>query len=812
MNLSENRPVNIKLRTPDQVVILVSNFIYMKFLSYILLSILLIVGILRLDLFPVWGAASPFSQTDWSGGSDQTSYSDSTKFSSSSNVTTSVSGQITLNSAASWCNNSYCNSSWLYRKKITFNNTDGNLGVTSENLVNFPVLVKLSSSNIDYSKTQNSGQDIRFTDTDGSDLAYEIEKWDETGTSYVWVNVPQIDINSSTDYIYLYYGNASASDHQQATSTWNTNYAAVWHLEETGSGNLGDYNDSTSNNNDGQGGGGTADYVPSPSGSGKINGAQSFDGSNDYIQVSHTDSINPTAKISIEGWLNLDTTNDTYLISKGVNTRYEFRLWRVDDTNAYIQPVFVKTDGSFYYVSSQTATISTSSWNYIAYTFESSTNEMKVFINGSAVSDPTISVLSASYGSSDDICIGCRNNNNFIDGQIDDIRISNNVRSAAWIAASYKSETDIFNTYNSEESQVQTSGTLTSSIYDAGYSDGVTWGTLTYNATTPSNTSVTVRVRTSNSSSMTGAIDFSSCNAIDSDSDISSNNCVSDGQRYIQYQITLTNTDSVSTPTFQDISISFAVPATSSTSSSSTSTASSVSTPQIPKENTSKVVKTTVDSNMGNQTITAILESNTFNFDSFLSVQVVPASQLTSSGKSNNNIILAGGNILGIKSIKTIAWQVGNILQIWYKAYSPGLTTINAPYIIPSLQKKPSIIALSYKDSNLIPPGQPDKPFKSTSLKLAHSLDGVNWTILPNSVVDTNNKTVSVVSKVGGYYMIVATSDSLITSSSLTKPPVPTEQIITQSPIPTTEKEKTPEMLPSPTPSPKKSCFLFWCR
>ncbi len=45
---------------------------------------------------PAFAASSPWSQTDWSGGSGQTIWSDNTKFSSSSNVTTSTAGQATL--------------------------------------------------------------------------------------------------------------------------------------------------------------------------------------------------------------------------------------------------------------------------------------------------------------------------------------------------------------------------------------------------------------------------------------------------------------------------------------------------------------------------------------------------------------------------------------------------------------------------------------------------------------------------------------------------------------------------------------------
>src|SRR3989339_1287339 len=78
---------------------------------------------------PVYAASSPWAQTDWVGGSGQTSWSDSTKFDSSSSVTTSTAGQATLTATSGWCSNASCDSSWAYRKKITFDNTDASLGV-----------------------------------------------------------------------------------------------------------------------------------------------------------------------------------------------------------------------------------------------------------------------------------------------------------------------------------------------------------------------------------------------------------------------------------------------------------------------------------------------------------------------------------------------------------------------------------------------------------------------------------------------------------------------------------------------------------
>jgi len=403
-------------------------------------------------------------------------------------------------------------------------------------LVNFPVLVKLSSSNIDYTKTQDSGRDIRFTDTDGSDLAYEIEKWDETGTSWVWVKVPQIDINSSTDYIYLYYGNTSATDHQQATSVWSANYAGVWHIKETGNGTAGEYADSTNTNN-GQGGGGTSSAVPTLSSSGQLDGAQTFDGG-DYIATANTtNAISNTSTYTIELWFKTSaaSASDGRIYAEGSTTTdtpiaflaygflsTEVRLFARDNSNAAVS------------LGSTTTGLNNNAWHYAVGTRNGST--FTVYVDGSSSGSTTSTIGTTtinkiSLGAHQRAAIAA-----YFNGIADEIRVSSTARSAAWIAATYKSETDAFNTFASEEQiYSSTPGTLTSSIFDTEFTAGAAWGTLTYNATTPSNTSISVKARTSNSSSMTEATAFSSCNVITSASDISSNNCVTDSHRYIQY-------------------------------------------------------------------------------------------------------------------------------------------------------------------------------------------------------------------------------------------------------------------------------------
>ncbi|MHA2402198.1 MAG: DUF2341 domain-containing protein [Candidatus Kariarchaeaceae archaeon] len=182
------------------------------------------------------------------------------------------------------------NENWSYRKKLTFDNTE-----QSEALVNFSVLVVLNSSNFDYSKAKLDGSDLRFIDTDNvTELTYHIEDWNTSGNSYIWVNVPHIAANSDTDYIWMYYDNPDATDVQDESGIYDENYVMVQHLNETS----GTHYDSTGYDNDGSPGGGVTQNA-----TGQIDGADDFDGNDDYVEVSDSASLDITDEITIEAWV-----------------------------------------------------------------------------------------------------------------------------------------------------------------------------------------------------------------------------------------------------------------------------------------------------------------------------------------------------------------------------------------------------------------------------------------------------------------------------------------------------------------------------
>lgn len=187
------------------------------------------------------------------------------------------------------------NGSWKFRKKITIDHAK--VGSTGAPHANYPVLVNLSSDAAIAAGARSDGFDILFTSTDGTTkLNHEIETYTSgTGALVAWVNVPSLSSVADTD-IYLYYGNASASDQQNVSGTWESNFKGVWHLNSV-------FTDSTSNNNDGTNTG-------TISATGKISTARGFVRSNgaDYITV--TGKMGSPVDITLSAWANL-TTRDT---------------------------------------------------------------------------------------------------------------------------------------------------------------------------------------------------------------------------------------------------------------------------------------------------------------------------------------------------------------------------------------------------------------------------------------------------------------------------------------------------------------------
>lgn len=128
---------------------------------------------------------------------------------------------------------------YRYQAMLTVSGYSG-----SSTLSGFPVLVRISPDTISgfsYDKLTDpdNGTDIRFLDTAGNVLPHEIDTWDKTGTSLVWVRLPSL-AGKDTSFCFQF-GSDDAITPGSSRNVWcDANggfYAGVWHMSETISSN-----------------------------------------------------------------------------------------------------------------------------------------------------------------------------------------------------------------------------------------------------------------------------------------------------------------------------------------------------------------------------------------------------------------------------------------------------------------------------------------------------------------------------------------------------------------------------------------------
>ncbi|NLB54537.1 MAG: DUF2341 domain-containing protein, partial [Lentisphaerae bacterium] len=112
-------------------------------------------------------------------------------------------------------------------------------------LVNFPALIVLAENDFrpgfSYSDFLSPPYgDLRFTaDDKKTQLAFEVESWDNTGESYVWVKIPELTQGTR---IYAFWGKEGTALPPCTTdgSVWSEDYLGVWHMNDATSTTIAD--------------------------------------------------------------------------------------------------------------------------------------------------------------------------------------------------------------------------------------------------------------------------------------------------------------------------------------------------------------------------------------------------------------------------------------------------------------------------------------------------------------------------------------------------------------------------------------------
>lgn len=328
------------------------------------------------------------------------------------------------------------NLTWYESQKLCFDTLT--TGIT-QHLVDFPVMVRLDSTRLNWTDIQADGDDLRFIDADNvTVLSYEIERYTYNSEAIVWVRVPQIDANSTTDHIWMYYDNPAAASGEDAGNVWTTDAVMVQHMDDATNSTI---LDSTSYDNDGAK---KAVDEPIETASGEIDAAQSFDGTDDYIQVPNSATLKNFTSMSLTMWIKMSafTGVNQYIVDGGYwAVPYGYLLYTAPNSNS-IYSIFKNTTGTAAPLTTITYTPNT--WTQIGWVWDG-TNAYSIK-NGALLAGVA---FSGTMDPTANIRLGSRlTGTNPYNGSMDEVRVYDDARSLSEVKGDYYTGLDTFISYD----------------------------------------------------------------------------------------------------------------------------------------------------------------------------------------------------------------------------------------------------------------------------------------------------------------------------------------------------------------------------
>jgi hypothetical protein len=339
------------------------------------------------------------------------------------NLSDTSNNELVIEEAQWWDTN------WTKCRNIIIANT----GTTT--LSNFPAYIDLAFD----SDMQSNYHDIRFINTScangGVELDFEIETYTAEASADVWVEIDNLPAAGTT--IAVYYGNASATSGENVNGTWVSSHKGVWHLSDksTDLPNQDSTSDSTSNSNHG-----TPQSSPAST-SGKIGKALDFDvGDNTSIELGTDDSLDLSTGNSPNWTISLWVKPASGFVDNDYPVMYAYGDYLatvgLDKDNGKIEHRRNDDNSPLY----NDNNLTTDAWHHVVVTRDNSFTTF--YLNGNANGSRNVeNITGDSYGSFIGGWTGTDSDDTYkagdLKGVIDEVRVSNVVRSPDWIKQSY---------------------------------------------------------------------------------------------------------------------------------------------------------------------------------------------------------------------------------------------------------------------------------------------------------------------------------------------------------------------------------------
>jgi len=244
-----------------------------------------------------------------------------------------------------------------------------------------------------------------------------------TGHLVAWVNVTSLSSTVDT-ILYMYYGNPTRSSEENIEETWDSNYLMVQHLSETS----GTHYDSTSNNNDA-----TAQNGLNQDANGKMDGADSYDDTDDFLLVSGgtANLLDNRGSWTYEAWL-YPTKENCNIIGHLSESTFIF----VNTDEAVGFATYYTGTGSSEFTSNGAITLN--EWNHFVVTRDGSS--ITVYVDTASYSVTTSSSQNGNVGGNLQIGRNMADTTFVFGGIYDEVRFSDVARSSDWISTEFNNQ------------------------------------------------------------------------------------------------------------------------------------------------------------------------------------------------------------------------------------------------------------------------------------------------------------------------------------------------------------------------------------
>ncbi len=290
----------------------------------------------------------------------------------------------------------------------------------SVSVENFPALLRLHRDYFDFKQALPNGEDLRITTSDGKPLAFQIEHWNAAdGIANVWVSIPRIEGNARQE-VKLYWGKSDAAPESNGIQVFNASngYLSVSHMNEPVRDEAGalTYTDT-----------GTSACE------GMIGAGRRFaDGKGVFCGDKITSFPTGSSSHSSEAWFRADKPNGSVIAWGNEHGQGKVVM-------QFVSPPHIRMDCYFSGADIKSESrLPMSQWIHVVHTYEK--GESRIYVNGKLDGiNKTDSAPLAIKSPAHLFLGGWYHNYNFV-GDLDEVRISNVVRSPEWIQLQYQNQ------------------------------------------------------------------------------------------------------------------------------------------------------------------------------------------------------------------------------------------------------------------------------------------------------------------------------------------------------------------------------------